>query len=87
MELMYATLITLLFAAWVRELKTQVSGARSAPGVEALAGSTCHVLVPAPPPGCKRERTQVPRVTEGADVLDPPRSVTRENGVRTWVIE
>ena len=85
METLYALLITLLFGAWIWELKSQVVTLRQGSleiGGEAVGGDENH-RQPSPARHVPQHHAR-----QQADAFSDPHSrVSRQNGVPTWVIE
>lgn len=82
METIYATLITLIFAAWVWELKGQVTELRHSTGFSEETDGLQPRAHMEHAHATAHEHARVHHSTASA-----PRGVARENGVPTWVIE
>lgn len=89
METIYAILITLIFAAWVWDLKHRVTILESSESIAGMSdvsssGSShaSHRAVSHQHPTPAKPHKSAP-----AAATTPPQRIKRENGVPTWVIQ
>lgn len=83
METVYATMITLLFGAWVWDLKGQVASMRQATVDGTPVAAPFHTE-PQSRPVARRQHDAVRPTPPPSDAV--AQGITRQNGVPTWVI-
>ena len=83
METVYATMITIIFGAWVWDLKSQVESLRHTAMASPEPPNPIPVNLPSRP-ALRRHHDAVRPPDAPSDATE--RGITRQNGVPTWVI-
>lgn len=87
MESLYATMITLLFSAWVWDLKGQVATPQRENGARELRPSPVSDESSSRPSAASRRQPQPQRYRDSSPDFEEARGISRSNGVPTWVIK